>query len=85
MAGIFQKEAKAAIRGPIRPVTAPDQTRSLPAAELNVWLRQKPPFRFRDRATTAPMTTGGWKNEWRLFGKVRAPAAEPVLGSRRIH
>lgn len=40
--GIFHRSAQ----------TAGDQTQSLPAAELNVWLRQKSPLRFlhNDRA-----------------------------------
>lgn len=55
-----------------------DQGRSLPDAGLNVWLRQKPPFRFRDHAATVLMTESGWNAVvavFSLFGHNRKMAA----------
>lgn len=38
----------------------PTQGQAFAAATLNVWFREKPPFRLQDRASTSLMTGSGW-------------------------
>lgn len=46
----------------------------------------KPPYRFRDRASTSLMTADGWLGEWRLLRNFRRnrPFARPTPPQRQL-